>query len=514
MRDVLNPRSCRCHRQNRGFFKPAGLLTCRRPGAARRTAVPVWAAILAACAMQSAVAFSAEASPPNVILCMADDQGWGDVGYNGHPHLQTPVLDEMAASGLRLDRFYAAAPVCSPTRGSVMTGRHPNRYGCFSWGRTLRPEEVTLAEAIQRAGYTTGHFGKWHLGPVRADNPVCPGQSGFDEWISSPNFYENDPLMSHRGKVIQLQGESSLATVEAALPFVRRAARAGQPFLAVIWFGNPHSPHVPVPELAELYADQPKAQRNYLAEITGIDRAMGRLRRELEALDIRQNTLLWYTSDNGAQGPGSTGGLRGKKGSLWEGGLRVPCVIEWPARIKTPRRSDVVCGTVDIYPTVLDLARASVPQQPPLDGLSLLPLLDGTMATRAKPLGFWVYPVGGHGTPSAEWLKRMRDEEQDGKLAAAQAEWESGPWTEKVPETDLPGHAAWLDGQFKLHRLPQKKTGFTYELYDLAADPNEAQDIAAQNSGRVEKMKAELEKWQKAVVHSVNGGDYPAAERK
>jgi len=129
----------------------------------------------------------ARANRPNIVLVMADDQGWGDTGYNGHDRLKTPTLDEMAASCLRFDRFYSAAPVCSPTRGSVLTGRHPNRYGCFSWGYTLRPQEVTIAEVLKTAGYRTGHFGKWHLGPVRADSPVSPGNSGFDEWLSSPN---------------------------------------------------------------------------------------------------------------------------------------------------------------------------------------------------------------------------------------------------------------------------------------------------------------------------------------
>jgi len=120
---------------------------------------------------------------PNIVLCMADDQGWGDMAYNGHPVLKTPNFDAMAASTLRFDRFYAAAPVCSPTRGSVMTGRHPNRFGCFKWGHTLRPQEITIAEALKTAGYVTGHFGKWHLGSVRKGSPVNPGASGFDEWF-------------------------------------------------------------------------------------------------------------------------------------------------------------------------------------------------------------------------------------------------------------------------------------------------------------------------------------------
>jgi len=136
---------------------------------------------------------------PNIVLCMADDQGWGDMAYNGHPVLKTPNFDAMAASALRFDRFYAAAPVCSPTRGSVMTGRHPNRFGCFKWGHTLRPQEITIAEALKTAGYVTGHFGKWHLGSVRKSSPVNPGASGFDEWFSAPNFFDNDPILSREG---------------------------------------------------------------------------------------------------------------------------------------------------------------------------------------------------------------------------------------------------------------------------------------------------------------------------
>ena len=131
---------------------------------------------------------------PNIVLCMADDQGWGDVGYRDHQVLKTPTLDEMAKAALRLERFYAAAPVCSPTRGSVLTGRHPNRFGCFSWGHTLRPQEVTVAEALKTAGYATGHFGKWHVGPVRADSPVCPGASGFDDLALRPQLLRQQPV--------------------------------------------------------------------------------------------------------------------------------------------------------------------------------------------------------------------------------------------------------------------------------------------------------------------------------
>ena len=142
----------------------------------------VWTVVVATLCTTVSPALGAER--PNIILLMGDDHGWDETGYNGHPHLKTPVLDEMAAAGLRLDRFYSAHPSCSPTRGSVMTGRHPNRYGTFSPGYSIRPEEVTIAHLLNKAGYVCGHFGKWHLGPVKASSPTNPGAMGFDEWLS------------------------------------------------------------------------------------------------------------------------------------------------------------------------------------------------------------------------------------------------------------------------------------------------------------------------------------------
>lgn len=449
------------------------------------------------------------AEKPNFILCMADDQGWGDVGYNGHPVLQTPVLDEMARTVLRFDRFYAAAPVCSPTRGSVLTGRHPNRFGCFSWGYTLRPQEITIAEALRQAGYTTGHFGKWHLGSVRKGSPVNPGNSGFEEWASSPNFYENSPLFSHNGKVIETRGESSQVTVDIALKFITRATREKRPFLAVIWFGSPHSPHLALPALQKLYADQPKRLQNYYGEITGIDRAMGHLRKKLRELGIAENTLLWYTSDNGARRPGSTGGLRGQKGSLWEGGLRVPALIEWPAKIKSPRRTSLPCSTVDIYPTLLDIAGVSVQHQPVLDGESLRPLIEGRTMQRRKGLGFWVYPARGRPRRSRQMLAELRKEQQAGQESndPDKLDADAGQIRKKYPLDNPPGHAAWIDGDFKLHRIPGRQS-VRYELYNLKSDPKETTNIAAQQPRRLQEMKRALADWQRSVLRSLNGEDY------
>jgi arylsulfatase A-like enzyme len=434
---------------------------------------------------------------------MSDDQGWGDVGYHGHPVLKTPVMDEMAAAGLRFERFYSASPVCSPTRGSVLTGRHPNRFGCFSWGHTLRPREITLARVLRDAGYATGHFGKWHLGPVRAGSPVSPGASGFDEWVSSPNFYENSPLMSRKGKVVRTEGEGSQVTVDFALEFIRAAVRRRQPFLAVVWFGSPHGPYEALEPDRQLYRGQTSEMQNYCGEITAMDRAIGNLRRELRRLDAAEDTLLWFNSDNGAIGAGSTGGLAGRKATLMEGGIRVPATIEWPARIRRPRTIDIPCNTSDIYPTLLEIAGARPARQvQPLDGISLLPLIEGRTDAREKPMGFWDYPEPGIGVSSAKILREMEAAEAGQPPPPA-----PDPAIEKrYPEDRLSGQVAWIDGPWKL--LRKAPAAADYELFNLSKDPRETVNLASREPERASRMKSELEAWQRSVVRSLNGGDY------
>ena len=156
---------------------------------------------------------------------------------------------------------------------------------------------------MKQAGYTTGHFGKWHLGSVNPRSDVNPGASGFDEWFSSPNFFDLDPLMSDKGRVVRTQGEGSEVTAEAAINFIRSCSKSKQPFLAVVWFGSPHNPDFAIDRDSQLYADQPEALQHYYGEITAMDRSIGMLRDELRQLNIADNTLFWYTSDNGPQGP-------------------------------------------------------------------------------------------------------------------------------------------------------------------------------------------------------------------
>jgi len=303
-------------------------------------------------------AFPILAAParPNIVLVMADDQGWGDTGYNGHPELKTPHLDAMAAAGLRLNRFYTAHFNCSPTRASVMTGRHPHRMGTFGPGSPIRAQELTVAKVLQGAGYATGHFGKWHLNgkngdrdtktppgrAILANDPLSPGKLGFDEWVSADNFYDLDPVLGRNGVAEKFKGDGSDIAMDEALKFIRKSAGAGKPFFTVVWFGNPHTPHEALPADKALYEKFSASEQNYYGELTGIDRNVGKLRAALRELKVADDTLVWYTSDNGgAAGPKSTGNLRGSKGTLWEGGLRVPGIVEWPARIPKPFASDI-----------------------------------------------------------------------------------------------------------------------------------------------------------------------------
>ena len=446
---------------------------------------------------------------PHIILVMADDQGWGDMAYNGHPVLQTPNFDAAAAQGLRFDRFYAAAPVCSPTRASVMTGRHPNRMGVFKWGYSIRPQEVTIAEALKTAGYVTGHFGKWHLGSVRRRSPDNPGNNGFDEWLSAPNFYDNDAIMSDKGKAVPTKGESSFIAVDAALSWIEKKLQGDAPIFAVVWFGSPHSPHRAVEKDRALYKEHPKRLQHFYGEITGMDRAFGKLRRSLTTLGIRDNTILWYCSDNGAiPRIGNTGGHRGEKGNVYEGGLLVPAILEWPAKIKLPRATNVRCNTSDIYPTLLEIAGVKVLRQPKLDGVSLATLLDGG-EPKPRAMGFWDSRHRGVSMSSEKRMAALLEAQRKGGDLEPPKRNKNAVRLPKPqnPTDSFPGHAAWLEADWKLHRI-QKNNEIRWELYDLSKDPGEKKDLLAAEPERVKRYRGRLEAWLESVARSYNGADY------
>lgn len=460
----------------------------------------------------SAIINSQAADRPNIVLVMCDDLGWGDVGFNGAKAIRTPHLDAMARGSLRFERFYAAAPVCSPTRGSCLTGRHPFRYGIyFANTGHMKPEELTLAELLKRDGYTTGHFGKWHLGtltktvkdanrggPQGAKHFSPPQANGFDVCFSTESkvptwdpmvkpkvnarrtwwdpVEDNEPYgtayWNEKGKrvVDNLSGANSRVIMDRAIPFMRRAAAKEQPFFAIVWFHTPHLPVVAGPAYARMYAGEEKYTQHYRGCITAMDEQVGRLRTALRAMGVAGNTLVTFCSDNGPEGkagsaPGSAGHLSGRKRDLLEGGIRVPGLIEWPGKIQA-RSTDVPAVTSDYLPTILDLIGAKPAADRPLDGISLQPLFRGQMKARGRPIGF-----------------------------------QSG------------GQVAWVGDRFKLWgRGPGRQLGPLppLKLFDLVADPAEKTDVSAEHPGVVARMTRELKAWRTSVQRSDGGADYSA----
>jgi arylsulfatase A-like enzyme len=433
---------------------------------------------------------------------MADDLGYGDPGFNGNTVIKTPHLDAMARASLRFDRFYSGAPVCSPTRGSCLTGRHPYRYGVWTANAGhMRPQEVTLAELLKSQGYATGHFGKWHLGtldPARsgkgagrnpARNYATPGMNGFDEWFSTeyavrlwdPGKGDQANPYYHNGKVVTdgLEGCDSRVVMDRAVPFIREAVAAKKPFFAVIWFHAPHEPVVAGPEFRAMYPGRDEGEQNYFGAVTALDVQIGRLRKELRDLGVADDTMLWFTSDNGPEGDtgdrgttrGSAGPFRGRKRSLWEGGIHVPGLLEWPARVK-PGVTSVPCSTLDLFPTTLDAIGFPADGRPaPLDGVSLVPLLEGRMSERPAPIPFET--LGGTGTNASRGSPRM----------------------------------ALVDNRYKL-LTDMEGPGDRDLLFDLTRDPGETTDLAAQNPDVVRSMKQKLEEFRESCRRSLSGKDY------
>jgi arylsulfatase A-like enzyme len=407
---------------------------------------------------------------PNVIFLMADDMGWGQTGYNGHPRLKTPNLDAMAANGLRFERFYAGNPVCSPTRATVLTGRTNDRTGVLSHGYALRRQEKTLAQALQKAGYATGHFGKWHLNgfkgpgaPVLAEDPRSPGAFGFDTWVSATNFIDMNPRLGRQGVPEQFTGDSSEVIVAEALKFIADRHQAGKPFFAVVWFGSPHSPFKAEAGDKAPFEDLDDLSAHHYGELAAMDRSIGTLRARLRELGVADNTLLVFNSDNGGLReikPSSTGGLRDFKGSVYEGGLRVPGIFEWPAAIR-PRVTRHPACTLDLFPTVADVLGlpADVFVQP-IDGVSLKPIFAGETGPRARPIPF--------------------------RYGAK---------------------AALIDNHHKI--LTNDLAKGPFELYDVEADPAEARELSDEQPEVFARLKAALLETHAGIEASFTGRDYP-----
>ncbi len=475
------------------------------------------------------------ADRPNIVLLMGDDHGWDETGYNGHPQLKTPVLDEMASTGLRLNRFYSAHPSCSPTRASVMTGRHPNRYGTFAPNYSIRPEEITIAQRLKNSGYVCGHFGKWHLGPVKEASPTSPGEMGFNEWLSHDNFFELNPVLSRNGAPPQMfSGESSEIVISETIRFLKAAREKKQPFFAVVWFGSPHEPYSGLSKDLALYDDLPEEYadkevrltsnktgrptkrplrdvlRERYSEITAMDRSIGQLRNWLKDEGLRDNTLLWYCGDNGTPGDGIvTSPFRGQKGNMYEGGIRVPGLIEWPSRVAEPMVSDVNTVTSDILPTLCRITETALPDRP-LDGIDLTPLIHGKMKQRSKPIAFWSFDTKDES--NNEPYIDMELQRGTTPLVKMMGDIHTRNFRNfhhpKIEPDDFSGSRVLLNNQYKLI-VNSKRGGLVKrELFDVRIDPAETANLIDEKPNVTSEMQAQLQDWQESVLKSLTTADY------
>ena len=436
-------------------------------------------------------------SKPNFILIMADDMGWGDVGFNGNKEIKTPELDLMATNSLQFTRFYSTAPVCSPTRGSVLTGRHPERYGIyFANVGFLKPQELTLPEVLKSMGYRTGHFGKWHLGTLsknlndtsqrgKMQNAVYspPWVNGFEicfstfsqmpTWDPMKNQFVEGYYWNEEGKIVtdNLEGDDSRIIMDRVIPFIQKSVDEKKPFLAVVWFHTPHHPVIAGPEYRKMYGQFNENKQHYYGAITAMDEQIGRLRKELQHLSIAQNTVVFFTSDNGPATPdedaqgvlaqrlqGSAGPFRGRKTSLYEGGLRVPSLVEWPLVIKTHTETGYAACTSDYFPTILAILNEIKMAPQLMDGISFLPVIKGKLKQRKQPIPFYSL-----------------------------------------------NQQALTDYKYKIYSSDRGKT---FELYDLENDPSEKYNIAKEHQKLVEKMKQILQTWITSCRKSETGADY------
>jgi len=446
--------------------------------------------------------FLCQAQPgdrPNVIVIITDDQGYGDLSFTGNHHVKTPVIDKLAGESVRLNNFYVC-PVSAPTRSGLMTGRYSLRTGVrdtYNGGAIMASSEVTIAEVLKKEGYSTAVFGKWHLG----DNyPSRPTDQGFDEalvhlaggmgqvgdittWFRGDSSYF-DPVLWHNGKQKSYKGYCSDIFADEALKFIEK--NHGSPFFCYLSFNAPHTPLQVPGKYYEMYKDIDPASgfendgrpfplmnerdkedaRRVYAMVTNIDDNIGKLLRKLDELKISDNTLIIFMTDNGPQQRRFVAGMRSLKGSVYRGGIRVPCFIRYPALFKKNTEVEINTAYIDIMPTIAEICHAEMPSDRVIDGKSIIPLING--------------------------LK---------------TEWEERPlffyWSRKYPE--LYNNIALQKGNYKL----TGHTGYDaviegFELFDISKDPFEQNNIILANKSEARNLKDDLDKIFRELISSPN----------
>lgn len=420
-----------------------------------------------------------------------DDMGWRDVGFMGNSFAETPNLDQLARSGLVFKQAYASAPNCAPTRACLMSGQYTPRHGIYTvvdprqptgspWHKMvaaesksdLATEVVTVAESLKSGGYATAFFGMWNLGRGRT-GPVAPGGQGFDKVVFPENIgFGKDAYFDKEGNYL------SDRLTDEVLSFIE--AKREQPFFVYLPDHAVHAPFEPKQDLLKKYEKKAATlqdRRNdpaYAATIEAVDTNVGRIIESLDRLKIREDTIVIFTSDNGGT-PMYTAPLKGSKGQLYEGGIRVPLVVSWSGLKNAGTTSDVLVSSVDMYPTFLELAGLSAPKNQAIDGESLLPVFHGERSLRRDKL-FWHFPCYvGRATPSS----------------------------------------AIRVGDFKL--IEFFEDGGHRELYNLRLDPNEEQDLARSMPDKAAELYRDLQVWQQetgaAIPNKANPAFDPKADR-
>ncbi len=427
---------------------------------------------------------------PNVIFILADDLGWTDLGCQGSKYYETPNIDRLAAQGMRFTHGYTCGPNCQPTRAALLSGQYGPRTGVYTVGsidrfnwqsRPLRPvdnvvkltpEKITFAEAMKKAGYSTGMFGKWHLGEDPAHHP---SKQGFDEAIVSMgkhfDFATNPKVEYPQGVYL-----ADFLT-DKAVDFISR--NKDKPFLLYLTHFGVHSPHQAKPELIEKFKNKKAAEGHgdptYAAMIASVDESVGKIAALLDELKLADNTLVIFSSDNGGvggyvrEGIKQAGGitdnapLRGGKGMLYEGGIRVPYIFRWSGKIPAGKVCEKPINSVDLYPTLLELGGAKPEAGQPLDGVSYLSLLIGGKTKPDRGPLFWHFP---------------------GYLGAGKDNWRTTPV------------GVIRDGDWKLMEFFEDGR---LELYNLKDDTGEKTNLAEKMPDKVKELHAKLMAWRKQV---------------
>ena len=424
---------------------------------------------------------------PNVVILLADDLGYQDVGCYGGP-VQTPAIDQLAEEGVRFTDFYSGCAVCSPSRATLLTGRHHIRTGVYSWihdegqNSHLLLRERTIAEILKDRGYSTAHIGKWHLGlPTKNRSKPTPSHHGFDYWFTtwnnaSPSHKNPNNFIRNGEAVGPLEGYSCQLVADEAIDWLDNHRHPKAPFFLNIWFHEPHAPIAAPDEIVSTYGELKDKTAIYSGTIDNTDRAISRVVEKLKTMGVRENTLIIYASDNGSYRDDRTGNLRGRKGSNWDGGIRVPGIFSWPEVIRKNRAVKEPAGLVDVLPTLCGLLHLEVPQDRAIDGSDLSPLLKGEINRfqRHQPM-FW------HLQKSRPMVA-MRD--GDFSLVAN------------------PDYEISQSNMFQESWIPRVKNGGykDFQLFDLNKDPGQTQNIASDNPELLKKLKAKLLKINQSIM--------------